>query len=159
MAKDKEYFFKVLRGRRTKTVTYWVDNNDCWICNSHRTCGGYPRIKTAEGKNTRMHRAVFIDYFHITNISSKIVVRHECNNKLCINPNHLLPGFSKHNTEDMVRAGSLKGIKNPTCVLTENQALEIKNNTTDSSKDLQERHNVTRYVVYGIQKGRTWAWL
>jgi hypothetical protein len=85
-------------------LDYDIDNKTgCWNITSHRVhkSTGYTDIDI-KGKRYRVHRAVYIS------INGEIpegkIIRHKCHNKRCMNPNHLLIGTKKDNTQDMLRA-------------------------------------------------------
>lgn len=60
-----------------------------------------------------------------------MIIRHKCDNPSCINPNHLLIGTHKDNSNDKIERGrynakGLKGIKNPRCKLKEKDIFAIR---------------------------------
>jgi hypothetical protein len=81
--------------------------DDCWIWNGTVSYSGYGRIKFK--KQYMAHR---ISYFlNNPEIDNNIVVRHKCNNRKCVNPNHLISGTIQENNLDIFLSGS-KGILN-----------------------------------------------
>jgi len=95
-----------LGGRPPKDPNSFWDNvvirgkDDCWIYKSKSKT--YPSFR---GKH--VHRIVAeIKYGEIPKFNDdgmKIVVRHSCNNKQCVNPNHIRLGTVQQNAFDMWR--------------------------------------------------------
>lgn len=42
---------------------------------------------------------------HVGPITDGLVLCHECDNKLCVNPSHLWPGTVSDNARDLIRKG------------------------------------------------------
>lgn len=81
-------------------IKYDISDNGCWICTSHAPRKrGYYNLK-CKGKTQLMHRVVFETYNE--RINADLVVRHTCDNALCINPNHLILGTQADNVADRV---------------------------------------------------------
>ena len=106
------------------------DKNGCWrFIGSHCNCYANTSIN---GKSTKIPRAVMII------LTDKEVTKldfccHKCNNKWCINPNHMYWGNRSTNTKDMFFAGVLNlihqntnGVKNSRSKFTEDQIKEIR---------------------------------
>ena len=62
---------------------------------------GYPRAVRKGNCNLKLHREVFYDTYGYY----PEVVRHSCDNILCLNPQHLLPGTNLDNVKDRVERG------------------------------------------------------
>jgi hypothetical protein len=78
--------------------------NECWLWQGAVSPQGYGKL-TYKHKDHRAHR--FAHEIFNGPIPSKLVVRHTCHNKLCVNPAHLLIGTDKDNTQDSARDGRL----------------------------------------------------
>lgn len=59
-------------------------------------------ITTRNNKTYRAHRLAYCDYHNIDHSDIKgMVVRHTCDNRKCINPEHLVIGTHQDNMDDM----------------------------------------------------------
>lgn len=77
--------------------------NDCWDWNKSIDKNGYGRFSWREKgklKTTSAHRAIYIALNG--EISGKICVLHQCDNRRCCNPKHLWLGTNNDNSKDMV---------------------------------------------------------
>lgn len=81
--------------RNTKKV------GDCMVWQGAKTPDGYPRAMVRGNSNARLHREVF----RLHNGYTPDVVRHTCDNPLCINPDHLIDGSVQDNIDDRNRRG------------------------------------------------------
>ena len=60
-----------------------------------------------------------------------IIIRHSCDNIICVNPKHLVAGSQVDNMKDKNdrnRAPDYRGERNPNCRLTDQQIQEIRDN-------------------------------
>lgn len=74
-----------------------------------------PRLEKRH-RDLLAHRLVYeLEYGPIP---KGFVVRHRCNNTLCCNPAHLILGTHQDNMDDMTKAGSVKGERNPRSKIT-----------------------------------------
>ena len=78
-------------------------SNGCVIWTGAKRATGYGH-KLVNGKYKLVHRAV-IELNSGTEIEGGLVVMHLCDNRLCINPEHLQLGTSKENTQDAIIKG------------------------------------------------------
>jgi hypothetical protein len=82
-------------------------------------------------------------------------VCHSCDNRKCVNPDHLFVGTHQDNMDDMVkkgRAGRNIGFKASNRKLTDDQVREIKNSTL-SSRKLGPLMGVGYKTIQCIRKG------
>jgi len=149
-----EYKLKNCNDPRRKTIIYEINNStNCWECVSHYiTEDGYPKC-WYKSSSKCMHRIVFITHFNIINLPSKLVVRHTCDNKLCINPAHLLIGTITDNNRDMFKRDRYNK------KLTEKEVLVIRADTHNTNIALGQQYNISEAMVRHIKNKRRWSWL
>ena len=97
-----------------------------------------------------------------SDLPSETVIRHSCDNPICCNPAHLLPGSQKENAQDMaLRGRSLRGEKQPTHKLSESQAKDAKRRIAAGEKheDIASLFGVSRAAISQIAAGKNWSWL
>jgi hypothetical protein len=83
----------------------------CWIWLKSKFDNGYGQQKI-KGKNYRVHRLSY--RLFVGEIPKGLLICHKCDQKDCINPEHLFLGTQADNMLDMVQKGrSLKGNKHP----------------------------------------------
>jgi hypothetical protein len=105
----------------------WVEKTEgCWNWTGDRNLSGYGRIWCNTKKKTVLaHRVAFV--LHGNDLDDDLLLRHSCDNKLCVNPAHLLPGTSQDNANDAMERGRLmRGEQVNTAKLTEAQVREIR---------------------------------
>ena len=85
--------------------------NDCWEWKGAESGRGYGHMSLGGGTNYNnilVHRLSYV--IHYGDISKNLVVRHKCNNKLCVNPKHLEAGTQLENKRDIIVSGRAKMI-------------------------------------------------
>ena len=128
----------------------------CWLYNGY-TEHGYGRI-WVNVKNVQAHRHAY--NLLKGDIPSGMVIRHLCNVKLCVNPDHLEIGTQQDNMDDMVKANrQAKGSKHGQAKLNEEQVKEIKELllTGLSQQKIAERYKVSRECIKLIKSGKNWS--
>jgi hypothetical protein len=122
---------------------------------------GYGLIHV-DGRTQRVSRIVFCDNNNVSMkfISGK-VIRHSCDNPSCYNPNHLLIGTFKENSDDAVSINRIP--KWESCKhskLKINDVIFIrKNKSTMTRKELSEKFSVSIMTIYDVIQGKTWKGL
>lgn len=104
---------------RTKEST-----GGCWEWTAGRHGVGYGCVPQRFGGGRYAHRAMYEAVCEA--IPKGMYVLHSCDNRLCINPEHLSLGTHRDNIADMhaknrQSGGSLPNEKNPSCKFTDDQ--------------------------------------
>lgn len=124
----------------------------CWRWLLSCTGDGYPQAKF-HGIKTGGHRIAYAAFCGPVDG----LVRHTCDNPLCVNPDHLLLGTPADNSADMrARRRQAYGARNARANLTEDQVLQILSDPRPVTTVAAD-HGVWKGTVSAIKTGRTWA--
>lgn len=130
---------------------FWnkVNKTDgCWNWTASLDKDGYGKFYH-EGKYLRAHRMSWM--LSLKKIPSKWIL-HKCDNRRCVNPEHLYEGTPKENTRDSIKAGTFMiGLPK----LTDEEKMIIKTEKNRYTfRQLAEKYNVS---VGAIQKAIQYA--
>ena len=86
-----------------RSIKYYLGNTTITDAGCMEWCGalssdGYPRVNAGNG-NGKLHRLVYSHVNGYPDITGR-VVRHTCDNPICINPDHLVLGTLEDNVRD-----------------------------------------------------------
>jgi hypothetical protein len=144
--------------RVRKPITYEINKNGCWECTSHaKDKWGYPVVYFNK-KTVTIARYIYITSNNIQSLPSNTVIRHKCDNPLCINLDHLEIGSPTDNVKDRVKRNrSATGERNGRAKLTSLQVKDIRDNLgVVSINSLARKYNVNSKVIYKIRDRVTW---
>jgi len=133
-------------------------NSGCWLWLGYVWPAGYGRIYEGT-RAVRAHRAAWIAYRG--DIPADMHVCHRCDNRCCVNPDHLFLGTHAENMLDKIRknrhvAGIRHGESNATSKLEVANILEIRASNL-SQRTLAKQFGVNRATIHQIRAGSAWA--
>ena len=159
---------KVLDNRRKRKYatiherflnSFCVANNNCWLWGQAFRSSGYGCM-TWEKKVIDAHRYSYS--YYKGEIPKGLFVCHRCDNKMCVNPDHLFVGTPKDNVLDMVNKKRQRvGEKTNLNKLSELQVIDIKNCLSMGVRQIElvKKYNVSRTCICDIKTGKRWAYL
>jgi hypothetical protein len=87
-------------------ANYWPDDNGCWNWRGATNQFGYPHAMSLQnGKKVLLRPTRIAAERAYGPIPPKMQVCHKCDNRRCINPEHLFLGTAKDNIRDMMAKG------------------------------------------------------
>jgi hypothetical protein len=158
---------------------YEVKENGCWEWTSSISSpSGYGKLDF-KGKTVSAHRASYKVFKG--EIPKGKHICHSCDNRKCVNPDHLWVGTAKDNVHDMIKKGrqgstkgrklcpehlakfhgnrsSREGSKHHLAKLDEEKVKEIKKMIRDGHKnnEIAEIYNVDKSNISLIRNGKRW---
>ena len=160
--KYQDWKNKISRYGKGSEIVFHENENGCHICISHCLNGsGYPMI-THLKKHMSIAHLMYERKFG--ELPACLLLRHTCDNRECINPNHLITGTKKDNTRDMLernRASRLYGETNHNSKLNDKQVIDILTDLKNGMKpkEVACKFGVSRRTISGIKTGTQWGWL
>lgn len=133
----------------------------CWIVSGSSRSGGYRDVSINRGDSgTTRWLAHRLSYEHFKGCTPKgMLVCHSCDNRACVNPDHLFLGTYATNLHDMATKGrSLYGERANNVKLTEKdvqQVYEMRERGL-SYREIGEQFGVTYGCIHMICAGHNW---
>lgn len=122
--------------------------SDCIIWTKALSSEGYA-VTWHNNKFAYMHRV-------LTKAKPKEIVLHICDNKACVNLEHLKLGTHAENSQDMVKKNrQAKGEQCGNAKLTTDQVLEIRNLTLPS-RQIAKLYKISKTNVLDIKNKKIW---
>jgi hypothetical protein len=135
-----------------------IQSGDCRLWTGYITSDGYGRTHF-RAKSRYTHVISYIIHNQTEDIPEGQLVRHKCQNRNCIAPEHLELGTAKDNSSDQLRDGTAQiGSKNSRATIDEKIALEIYQlRSTVTIQDRADKFGVSRGIVECIDDGLNWS--
>lgn len=135
----------------------------CWLWDKPLTTG-YGVVSTGGGRRAGAHRVSWM--LHRGPIPEGLLVCHTCDNRRCVNPDHLFLGTYAENMQDASRKGRMgwkpgevrnlpRGEGHHAARLTAHDVAAIRA-STESGVALSRRYGVTPTQICRIRRGKTW---
>lgn len=145
----------------TEADRFWakaVRSGGCLVWTGPGKGNGYGTTHF-RGSVMSAHRAAYI--LSKGPIPEGMNVCHSCDNRACVNPDHLWLGTQSENLMDMVQKGRqvlspMRGEGHPKAKLTATQAIEICR-SPESPSVLARRYGVSRALIREVRLGNAWA--
>jgi hypothetical protein len=148
------------------TASFIIENNiidqekGCWLWQRAKSKNGYAQI-WHNGKLHLGHRLSWVIFNGM--IPEGLFVLHECDVPSCVNPDHLVLGNSKANTEDMMQKGRhghgcLSGVNHPNAKLTLGQVNQIRKfENRRRASYLADQFNVSVITIKRARQQKSYA--
>lgn len=151
--------FVILRWKRQRKplILKKIFINNCFeVKNRFLTHNGYPKMKF-KNKTWRINRFMYCLYYQQSPDDIKnYVLCHTCDNRLCVNPEHLIKSTQDYNMKDMVNKNrSPIGERNSRAKLTENDVNFILDSEMNNN-ELAIVFEVTSRTIKNVRKKLTW---
>lgn len=131
-------------------------NSGCWIWTGEWKNDGYGECWTF-GRRETAHRASYRELKGP--IPKGLMVRHTCDVRACVNPDHLLIGTQQDNMDDKVaRHRQARGLTSGQAKLTEEEVREIRASAL-AQRTLAKIYNVSQPAIGMIKRRVNWKYL
>lgn len=141
-----------------KEIRYKENSEGCHICTSHRIGRfGYP-VLVRSGIQQNLARYLWIQKYGV--LDKKILACHTCDNRKCINLNHIFIGTQNDNLKDAARKKRMAhGANHYNTKLKAEDVLFIRNKNKWNKGDrikLAEKFKVTPQYISQLKNGKGW---
>lgn len=150
-------------------IRFWTkvdkkEPNECWNWMGSKMGRGYGIFQLATKNPVYAHRFSY-EIHHPLSLSIvdiPYLIRHSCDNRLCVNPYHMCLGTDAENVRDRVergRANSVQGERQGHSILTAEKVLEIRELWATGHytlKELYETYNVSKSCIHSVVARKSW---
>ena len=148
-------------------IRFWkkvekFDKDLCWIWTGGTYYNGYGQFFENPNKITAHRFSYELHYGKIQN--KKLYVCHKCDNRKCVNPDHLFLGTQKENLEDMLSKNrgnypGSPGEKNGRAIVSKKIVKEMRKLHKTGKYtyiDLSKKFNISETQTHRIIKKESW---
>lgn len=146
-----------------------IDKTDnCWNWTGSIDSGGYGFFIKTLDKKSKVYKAHRFSYQHFKgDIPSGLLILHKCDNRKCVNPEHLFTGTQVDNMQDCIRKGRFKIVSDKFKAKGENagnvklnteKVIKIKKMIRDGigNRVIAKEFNVVHGCISNIRVGKSW---
>lgn len=128
----------------------------CHIWTGSTFLGGYGIMGR---ENILAHRISW--ELHRGVIPKGLYVLHKCDNRPCVNPEHLFLGTQKENLQDASKKGRMIGPRGESARSAKLSASDIPiiRQSTECIRDLAKKYDVAPSAIARVRRGRTWWYI
>jgi hypothetical protein len=141
-----------------KLKNYKKNAAGCWIWQGMQSHDGYGRVRY-KCRKIRAHRAVMLVKQGF--LTPGKIVCHTCDERLCVNPDHLYEGSQADNMRDAACRRSIdrrRGEDHQLAKLMEADVFRIRR-SKETTRALGKRYGVGKSTIQQIKAGETWKHL
>lgn len=144
-------------------------NTGCWLWLGKTNRRGYGACGYNLFGQELAHRAFYVH--HVGPIPLGLLLRHKCDTRPCVNPDHLIPGTQAENMADMVRNNNrlralglytaharMPGEAHPNAKLNDELVALIRS-SLESDRALARTIGVNPGTIGKVRRGESWAHL
>lgn len=127
----------------------------CWEWTGTKHKIGYGMFWNGR-KNVLSHRYAY-EVFKKDSLKN-FYVCHSCDNRLCVNPDHLWLGTAKDNTKDCIEKGRFKdgGFRIESTKITDENVLDIRKKHKELVDNLSNIYKISQSQINNIIRKKQW---
>ncbi len=141
------------------------EKNGCWEWQAHKNAGGYgTQTYGSRIDGSRKHWLAHRLFYKLKygDFDTNLKVCHTCDNRACVNPDHLFLGTQQDNVTDMMnknRHARLKYDKNPNSKLKPSDIARIRVALELGARqvDIAQIYGVNQTLISAIKRGVIWV--
>jgi len=131
-------------------------NGDCWRYTGHISKSGYGSFSSEDAKTYPAHRYLF-ELIH-GDLPADVFVCHRCDNRACVNPDHLFPGTHADNMADR-NVKRRQSFERKWSKITEADVRAIRLYDHRKHDEIAASYGISRTTVSFIKSGKRWGYI